>query len=291
VTTSPGTGTDVSADDARTEAAVPSEAVRGLTGTRPAGVDALQSTSDHSTPPESALPEQPVARVPGWAWVAITLMAVLVLTGASVWVVARNANPSTPAAVTEMETLVAELTTLNRSLATTNSLMSNAIANSQQLSANAQAQLASVSTQLTAVDASLGQARSLLGNQLSGTMRSKLAKSQDELQSREGKLAGLSARVQQQQDSGTRGDIGAIGKRVGAAISSGTQRESVIEAQVVELQAQVGALQSTLRGEATLRAAVTGERLRVDRLQARIRAMQRVVTRLRTLVGQLRAGR
>jgi uncharacterized membrane protein len=192
-------------------------------------------------------------------------MAALVTTGAITWAVVRNANPSTPAAVKDVNTLVAELTTLNGYLATTNSLMSNAIANSQQLSAKAQAQLASLSTQLAGVDASLSQARSLLGDQLSGKMRNKLAKSQEKLQSRAGKLAGQSAHLQQQGLSGVRRDVGAVGTRLGAATSAGTQRASALESQVTALEAQTRTLQAQVSGRETSQSSRRPSAARVSR--------------------------
>ena len=257
----------------------------------PTEADTVESAAESTTPAESATPKRPPARTPGWAWVAITLMSVLLITGAITWAVVRNANPSTPAAVKDMETLTAELTTLNGYLATTNSLMSNAIANSQQLSAKAQAQLASLSTQVDGLDASLGQARSLLGDQLSSSMRSKLAKSQNELQSREAKLAAQTVRLQQQQFSSIRGDVGAIGNKVGVATASGTQRASAIEAQVTLLQVQLNGLETQVQEAMQLRAAEQAERLRADRLEARVRALQQVVARLQKLVDRLQARR
>ena len=76
------------------------------------------------------------ARAPAWAWVVITLMALLLASGLITLAIARNANPSTPAAVEDVQTLVVELEALNGYLATTNELMSNAIASAQQLNAD-----------------------------------------------------------------------------------------------------------------------------------------------------------
>jgi hypothetical protein len=170
---------------------------------------------------------------------------------------ARLSGELVDAAVKDVNTLVAELTRLNGYLATTNSLMSNAISNSQQLSAKARAQLASLSTQLARVEANLGQARSLLGDQLSGKMRTKLSRSQDQVQSRAGTLAGQSAHLQQQGLLGVSRSVGAVGTRLGDTTSAGTHSASAIESQVRTLQAQVG----TLEGVASVRDRAQGGRM------------------------------
>ena len=51
---------------------------------------------------------------PAWAWVAITLMALLLASGLTTLAVARNADPSTPEAVEDVQTLVVELEALER---------------------------------------------------------------------------------------------------------------------------------------------------------------------------------
>ena len=99
-------------------------------------------------PEEPPTTRQRAARAPAWAWVAITLMALLVMSGLITLAVARNANPSTPEAVEDAQTLITELEALNGYLATTNQLMSNAIASAEQLSAAAQAKLAGLSEKL-----------------------------------------------------------------------------------------------------------------------------------------------
>ena len=93
------------------------------------------------------------ARAPGWAWVAMTLMVLVLGIASTTLFVARNAEPSTPEAVEDVQTLVVELEVLNGYLATTNELMSNAIASAQQMSADAQAQLAELSAQFADADA------------------------------------------------------------------------------------------------------------------------------------------
>ena len=129
------------------------------------------------------------APAPAWAWVAITIMALLLASGLTTLAVVRNADPSTPEAVEDVQTLVVELEALNGYLATTNQLMSDAITNAEYMSANVQAELAGLSAQLGDVEAGVGHARSLLGSQLSGTTRSELGKGQEELQSLQRTLA------------------------------------------------------------------------------------------------------
>ena len=103
-------------------------------------------------------------------------MALLVASGLTTLAVVRNADPSTPEAVEDVQTLVVELEALNGYLATTNQLMSDAIANAEYMSANVQAKLAGLSAQLGDAEAGVGHARSLLGSQLSGTTRSELGR-------------------------------------------------------------------------------------------------------------------
>ena len=134
-----------------------------------------------ATPEEApTTPRRPPA--PAWAWVAILLMALLLVSALTTLAVARNANPSTPEAVEDVQTLVVELEVLNGHLATTNQLMSDAITNAEFMSANVQANLAGMSAQLGDVEAGVGQARSLLGSQLSEATRSELGTAQEQLQ-------------------------------------------------------------------------------------------------------------
>ena len=139
--------------------------------------------------PEEAPTDRRRAPAPAWAWVAITIMALLLASGLTTLAVVRNADPSTPEAVEDVQTLVVELEALNGYLATTNQLMSDAITNAEYMSANVQAKLAGMSAELGDVEAGVGQARSLLGSQLSGTTRSELGKGQEELQSLQRTLA------------------------------------------------------------------------------------------------------
>lgn len=214
---------------------------------------AVDNGGDTSPPPGTR-----AARTPAWAWVVMTLMAALALTGAVTWAVVHNANPSTPAAVKDMQTLTAELDTLNSYLATTNSLMSNAITNSQQMSAKAQSQLAAAQTQLAAVEAQLGQERAALGNQLSGKTRNKLAEIQGKLQSNETTLSEHIGRLQQQQLDTVRSDVGAIGRRVGVATSSGSSAEHSIDSRISALERQVKALTSEVQTTSRLQSLLDG---------------------------------
>ena len=138
------------------------------------------------------------ARAPAWAWVAITLMALLLAIGLTTLVFARNADPSTPEAVEDAQTLVAEIEALNGYLATTNQLLAGAIESAEQLNAAAQAELAGLSAKLADAEPRVGQARALLGSQLSGTTRSELDNAQQQLQSLRGTLTERSERLAQQ---------------------------------------------------------------------------------------------
>ena len=129
---------------------------------------AVESAVEPATPTEVPTRRRAGA-APAWAWVAITIMALLLASGLTTLAVVRNADPSAPEAVEDVQTLVVELEALNGYLATTNQLMSDAITNAEYMSANVQAKLAGTSAQLGDVEAGVGHARSLLGSQLSGT--------------------------------------------------------------------------------------------------------------------------
>jgi hypothetical protein len=134
----------------------------------PSEASLVETAAEPPTPAEPSTEHRPAAPAPAWAWVAITLIALLLAIGLTTLAVVRNAEPSTPEAAEDMQTLVAQLETLNGYLATTNELMSNAITNAAQLSAKAQAKLADLSAQVDDIDARVGQSRSLLGSQLPG---------------------------------------------------------------------------------------------------------------------------
>ena len=140
-------------------------------------------------------------------------MALLLASGLTTLAVARNADPSTPEAVEDVQTLVVELETLNGYLATTNQLMSDAITNAEYMSANVQAKLAGLSSQLGDAEAGVGHARSLLGSQLSGTTRSELGKGQEQLQSLQRTLAQRSGQLGERQLAAISRDVAAIDRR------------------------------------------------------------------------------
>ena len=144
-------------------------------------------------------------------------MALLLASGLTTLAVVRNADPSTPEAVEDVQTLVVELEALNGYLATTNQLMSDAITNAEYMSANVQAELAGMSAQLGDVEAGVGHARSLLGSQLSGTTRSELGKGQEELQSLQRTLAQAAGQLGERQ-------LAAIGRDVAAIAGRGRAR-------------------------------------------------------------------
>ena len=232
-----------------------------------------------------------VARTPAWAWVAITLMALLLASGLATLAVARNADPSTPEAVEDAQTLVAELETLNGYLATTNQLMSDAITNAEYMSANVQAELAGMSSQLADAEAGVGHARSLLGSQLSEATRSELGTGQEQLQSLQQTLAQAAGELGERQLAAIGRDVAAIETEVGFATSRGSDRTSAIEARIEALetdQAETDELRAQtagLRAEAEqLRAALRAQRERARALGAQLQALKQAQALLRERV-------
>ena len=256
-------------------------------------------------PEESPTTRPRAARAPAWAWVAITLMALLLTTGLITLAVARNANPSTPEAVADAQTLVAEIETLNGHLATTNQLMSNAIASAEQLSAAAQAKLAGLSAKLADAEPRVGQARALLGDQLSGTTRSELDRVQQQLQSHRLTLTQRTERLEEQLLATISGAVAGLDDRVGGSVGEG--RIAAIESKQAEhdeFRAQLQAEADRLRAEAELlraavqaqreairaqREAIQGQRERAQDLAAQIRQLRRTAAALRRIVDRLRS--
>ena len=261
---------------------------------------------------ETVVEEVPIARrrsarAPAWAWVAITLMALLLISGLITLAIARNANPSTPEAVEDVQTLVVELEALNGYLATTNDLMSNAIASAEQLNATAQAKLAGLSAQVAEADSGIGHARSLLGGQLSETTRTELDKGQEQLQSLRETLAERIEESEQQLLAAISGAAAGLDDRVADTADRGSNRAQASEARIAALegrQAETDASRAQLRAEADrrraeaelLRAAILAQRdalqaqrERAQELAAQIRELRRTVAALRRIVDRVSA--
>ena len=181
-------------------------------------------------------------------------MALLLAMSLTTLAFARNADPSTPEAVEDAQTLVVEIETLNGYLATTNQLMSDAITNAEYMSANVQAELAGLSSQLGDAEAGVGHARSLLGSQLSGTTRAELGKGQEELQSLQRTLAQAAGQLGERQLAAISRDVAAIANEVGVATSQGSSRASTIEARIEALESQQAATDELRTQTAQLRA-------------------------------------
>ena len=217
------------AESATTQPALEAEpdtaAVAAPTADSAGAEPAVEAAVEGAMPEESPTTRQRAARAPAWAWVAITLMALLLTTGLITLAVARNANPSTPAAVEDAQTLITELETLNGYLATTNQLMANAIASAEQLSAAAQTKLAGLSEKLADAEPRVGQARALLGDQLSGPTRSQLDKVQQQLQSQRLTLTQRTERLEEQLLATIGGAVAGLDDRVGVATGQGKSRE------------------------------------------------------------------
>ena len=231
------------------------------------------------------------APAPAWAWVAITLMALLLASGLATLAVARNANPSTPEAVEDAQTLVVELEALNGYLATTNQLLSDAIANAEYLSANVQAELAGLTSQLGDAEAGVGHARSLLGSQLSGTTRAELEKGHEQLQSLQRTLAERSGQLGERQLAAISRDVAAIDSEFRVGTNRSSSRSSAIEARIVALESGQAATDelttqtAQLRaGAEQLRARLRAQRERAQTLAAQLQALKRAQARLRQRV-------
>ncbi len=284
-----------------------SETPAGSATTQPA-VEAEPDTGaavEDAMPGESPTTRQRAARAPAWAWVAITLMALLLTTGLVTLAVARNANPSTPDAVKDAQTLIAELEALNGYLATTNQLMANAIASAEQLSAAAQTKLAGLSAKLADAEPRVGQARAFLGDQLSGKTRSDLDKAQQQLQSQRLTLAQRTERLDEQLLATISGAVAGLDDRVGVATGQGSGRASASEARIAALeskQAKTDESRARLQAGAELlraavqaqraaieaqREAIQAQRERAQDLAAQIRQLRRTVVVLRRIVDRL----
>ena len=189
-----------------------------------AEVDASEPPAvEQATAEETPTVRPRAARAPAWAWVAITLMTLLLAIGLTTLAVARNADPSTPEAVADAQTLVAEIEALNGYLATTNQLLAGAIQSAEQLNAAAQTKLAGLSAKLADAEPRVGQARALLGSQLSGTTRSQLDDAQQQLQSLRGTLTERSERLSQQELETVKRDVAGLDDRVGVETGQGVR--------------------------------------------------------------------
>ena len=247
------------------------------------------------------------ARAPAWAWVVITLMSLLVASGLITLAIARNANPSTPEAVEDAQTLVVELQALNGYLATTNELMSSAIASAEQLNATAQAKLAGLSSQVAEADAGIGHARSLLGDQLSETTRSELGQGQEQLQSLRQTLAERIEELEQQLLATIGGAVAGLDDRVGVATDRVSSSAGANEDRIAALESKQAATDESRallraevdrrRAEAELlrvailaqRDALQAQRERAQELAAEIRELRRTVAVLRRIVDRVSA--
>ncbi len=237
----------------------------------PSVEDAVEGTSPGVAP---ATP-RPARRPPAWALVAIVLMALLLSIGLASLAVARNADPATPEAVEDVQTLVAELEMLNASLATTNDLMANAISNAAQLSAKAQAKLAGMSVRLADVDVGVGQVRSQLGGELSGPTRSELGDIQAQLQSLQATLAQRSGRLEDQEIERLIRNVAAIDKEAGIASNSGSRRAAVIEDDMAALERRLAENDGADDQFAELWASLQAERDRARALRTELRELRR----------------
>ena len=155
---------EMPAESATTQPAVDAEpdtaAVAAPTADSAGAEPAVEAAAEDAMPEESPATRQRASRAPAWAWVAITLMALLLMSGLITLAVARNANPSTPEAVEDAQTLITELEDAQRLPGDDESgFMSNALASAEQLSAAAQAKLAGLSEKLADAEPRVGQAR------------------------------------------------------------------------------------------------------------------------------------
>ena len=250
------------------------------TAPRSTGSSTRAEPATETAEPKPAPEQVPTARAPAWAWVAITLLAAVLAVATITFVALRKVSPTTPAAVTDMETLVTELSTLNGYLETTNQLMSNAITNGEQMSATAQAQLATLQTQLAGLDSEIDQARASMGSQLSTSLRNKLDKTEKQLQSRIDTLSGRTVHFQQNRVASLGAAVGSIGARLGTTSRNDSREAGSLQTQirsVARRQAHVTALGTALRVE----------RLRVDRLQRKLAVMQRLEAQLQAVVNRV----
>jgi uncharacterized protein (DUF3084 family) len=237
-------------------------------------------------------PKRPAPRAPGWAWIAIALLALAVAGGAITLAVVRSSEPSAPQAVAQVTALQSQLEAMNENLATTNGLMSNAITNGENVSesaqarlseasANAQSKLAGLSARLESIGSRAGQIASLLGAQLSGRERGRLGKAQERLHSRLATLAARRGQLQGQRVAGLRHRLGGISGRAGTAASS---TKNTVEAKAGErakaLEVQVGERTTAVAAQANQRASTLESRVssleqkqtEIDQLSATVRA-------------------
>ena len=256
----------------------------------PSEAPAVASAVEQATPVEATTTRR-WTPAPAWAWVAITLMALLLAMSLTTLAVARNANPTTPDAVEDVQTLLVELETLNGYLATTNRLMSDAITNAEYMSANVQAELAGLSSQLADAEIGVGHARSLLGGQLSGTTRAELGKTQEELQSLQRTLAERSGQLGERQLAAISRDVAAIEDEVGVVTNRGSSRTSAIEDRLEALESERAATDELRTQTARLRAGaeqlgatLRAQRERAQGLAAQVQELKRAVALLRERV-------
>jgi hypothetical protein len=263
-------------------------------------------------------PKRPAPRAPGWAWIAIALLALAVAGGAITLAVVRSSEPSAPQAVAQVTALQSQLEAMNENLATTNGLMSNAITNGENVSesaqarlseasANAQSKLAGLTTRLEGIGSRAGQIASLLGAQLSGRERRGLGKVQERLHSRLETLAARRGQLQAHQVSALRRRVGGISGTAGTAASStkntveakARERARALEVQVGErttavaaqadqrastLESRVGSLDQKQSEIGQLNATVQADRALLSGVEARLRAMKSAQQRLQALV-------
>ena len=294
------------AEEAPTEQPVEEEAEADVVAVAEVGAEApADEPAIEEATVEVPAARRGAARTPAWAWVVITLMSLLVASGLITLAIARNANPSTPEAVEDVQTLVVELQALNGYLATTNELMSNAIASAEQLNATAQAKLAGLSSQVAEADAGIGHARSLLGDQLSETTRSELGQGQEQLQSLRQTLAERIEELEQQLLATIGGAVAGLEDRVGVATDRVSSRAGANEDRIGALEskqaendesrAQLRAEVDRRRAEADLlraailaqRDALQAQRERAQELAAEIRELRRTLAVLRRIVDRL----
>jgi FtsZ-binding cell division protein ZapB len=250
-------------------------------------------------------PKRPSRRTPGWAWIAIALLALAIAGGAITLAVVRSSEPSAPQAVAAVTALQSELEAMNENLATTNELMSNAITNGEkasesvqarlsEASANAQSKLAGLSARLEGIGSRAGQIASLLGAQLSGRERGRLGKAQERLHSRLATLAARRGQLQGQQVAGLRHRVGRIG---GTARTAASSTKNTVEAKAGErakaLESKAGERAKALEAKAGERATAVAAQAnrRAGTLESRVSSLEQKQSEIRQLRARVQADR